>query len=56
MSNFIEKREVIFMEKDVVVEEVKKGLNWKERIIVFVFKKFCVKLYKNGITFGFNNK
>ncbi len=41
---------------DVVENEIIKELNWKERIIVKVFAKTFVKIYKIGITFGFNNK
>lgn len=39
-------------EKDEVVNE----LNWRERIIVKLFPKTFIKIYKLGITFGFNNK
>lgn len=42
--------------KDVVLDEVMKELNWKERIVVKLFKKTFYKMYKIGITFGFNNK
>lgn len=42
--------------KDVVLDEVKKALNWRERIIVKLFSKTFYKIYKIGITFGFNNK
>lgn len=39
-------------EMNVVVKE----LNWKERFVVKVFTKTFNKVYKIGITFGFNNK
>lgn len=39
------------MEKDVV-----KYLNWKERLIFKIFKKTFIKIYKTGITYGYNNK
>lgn len=42
--------------KKEVIDEIKKELNWKERIIVRVFDKTFFKVYKIGITFGFNNK
>lgn len=42
--------------KDVVVDEIVKELNWKERIIVRIFRKTFCKIYKLGITYGFNNK
>lgn len=41
---------------DVVKDEIMKELNWKERIIVKLFAKTFEKVYKLGITFGFNNK
>ncbi len=31
--------------KDVVLNEVKKELNWKERIIVKIFKRTIIKIY-----------
>ena len=39
------------MEKNVVKE-----LNFLERIVVKMFKKTFIKVYKIGITYGFNNK
>ena len=42
--------------KDVVLNEIKKELNCRERIIVKLFKRTIVKIYKMGITYGFNNK
>lgn len=42
--------------KDVVLNEIKNELNLKEKIIVTVFAKTFIKVYKLGITFGFNNK
>ena len=41
---------------DVVENEIIKELNLKERIIVKVFAKTFEKVYKIGITFGFNSK
>lgn len=43
------------MEK-LIVEELCKNLKWYERIIVKRHKNTFVKIYKLGITFGFNNK
>ena len=40
--------------KDVVVNEVIKELNWKERIVVRLFRKTFSKIYKEGIRRGFN--
>lgn len=40
--------------KDLVLEEVKKELTWKERFIVAIFRKFIIKIYKKGIEKGVN--
>lgn len=42
--------------KDVVKEEVLKELNIVEKIIVKLFTKTFINVYKIGITYGFNNK
>ncbi len=34
--------------KDVVLNEVKKELNWKERIIIKIFAKTFLKVYNKG--------
>jgi len=54
----IYKRGWLFMKgiKEVELEEVRKRLDWKGKIIVKVFPKTFVKIYKIGITFGYNNK
>ena len=44
------------MGKNVVKEEVLKELNLVEKIIVKIFTKTFNKVYKLGITYGFNNK
>ena len=44
------------MEKNVVKEEVLKELSIVEKIIVKLFTKTFIKVYKIGITYGFNNK
>lgn len=49
------KNEKTNAKKDVAME-VMKELNWKERIVVRMFKKSFIKVYKLGITYGFNNK
>ena len=41
---------------NVVKDEIMEELNWKERIVVKLFVKTFEKVYKLGITFGFNNK
>ena len=42
--------------KNVEKDEVLKELNFAEKIIVKVFTKTFIKIYKLGITFGFNNR
>lgn len=42
--------------KDVILNEVMKGLNRKERIVVRIFSKTFCKIYKEGIAYEFNNK
>ena len=42
--------------KDVVLNEIMKELNWRERIVVKMLAKTFYNVYKLGITFGFNNK
>ena len=42
--------------KNVVLNEVIKELNWKEKFIIRLFDKTFIKVYKIGITYGFNNK
>lgn len=44
------------MKRDVVLNELANELNWKEKIIMYVFRRYTYKVYKTGITFGFNNK
>lgn len=44
------------MKKDVVEDEVLKELSFVEKIIVKLFTKTFIKVYKIGITYGFNNK
>ena len=38
------------------MKNVVKELNFAEKIIVKVFTKTFIKIYKLGITFGFNNR
>ena len=44
MSNFYTKEGLYFM-KDVVLNEMKKELNWKERIIIKIFTRTFSKIY-----------
>ena len=48
-------REGLFMKEtnDVILEDIIKELNFIERIF---FKKKFIRIYKLGITFGYNNK
>ena len=34
--------------KDVILEEIKKDLNWKERIVVRLFPSIFIKVYYHG--------
>lgn len=43
------------MEKEIV-KEICKNLRWYEKVVVRILNKTYVKVYKLGITFGFNNK
>lgn len=43
------------MEK-YIVKEICKNLKLNEKIIIGIFRKQFIKVYKLGITFGFNNK
>ena len=43
MSNFYTKEGLYFM-KDVVLNEMKKELSFRERIIVYIFKKTFIKI------------
>ena len=47
LTNEKRKGEVDCM-KNVVLDEVKKKLNWKERIIVRIFKNIFMKVYEEG--------
>lgn len=38
------------------IEEIVKELSFYERIVLRIHKKLFEKIYKIGITFGFNNK
>lgn len=38
------------------IEKLTKKLNLYERVILKIHKRLFMKIYKLGITFGFNNK
>lgn len=42
------------VEEKNVVNEIVKGLNWKEKIITKIFKSTCIKLYRKGMIDCFN--
>lgn len=44
----------IVEEKNVILNEVMKELNWKEKVIVKILKKTCIKLYRKGMIDCFN--
>ena len=58
MSNNVEyiKNGGIVDMKDVVLNEVKKELSCWERITIKLLAKTFYKVYKIGVTFGFNSK
>lgn len=39
-----------------IIKEISKDLKFWEKIIVRMNKRLFIKIYKIGITFGFNNK
>ena len=39
-----------------VINEISKDLKFYEKIVVRMNKRLFIKIYKIGITFGFNNK
>lgn len=41
-----------------VYKELKKQLNWRERMVLKLFKKICIMLYRKGMLdcFNFYNK
>lgn len=41
---------------DIIIEEIMKECKWYEKIVVRMFAKMFIKVYKEGITYGFNNK
>lgn len=43
------------VEKDEVLEEIKKGLSWKERIILALFKDLFYYVYRKGMVDYFNH-
>lgn len=46
----------LFMMKNKELKEIKKGLNWKDKIFINIFPKVFIKIYKKGIEKGFNSR
>lgn len=44
------------VKKDVVLEEIKKELDWKGKIVLYLYPKMFIKRYKKGIEKGFNSR
>ena len=42
------------MKRDVVLNEIANELNWKEKIIIRIFPKIFVKVYRKGMVDCFN--
>lgn len=42
--------------EEYIIREITRELKWYEKIVVRMFKKVFVKIYKIGISFGYNNK
>lgn len=40
--------------RDVALNEVMKGLNWREKMFMKIFKKVALKIYKKGMVDCFN--
>lgn len=57
-NNDFYEREGLSMKKtkDVILNEVIKELSYVEKFVVKIFSKTFIKVYKFGITYGFNNK
>ena len=42
--------------EEYIIRKITRELKWYEKIVVRMFKKVFVKIYKIGISFGYNNK
>jgi hypothetical protein len=43
------------MEKEIL-KDIEKNCTNKEKLLIHIFKKTFIKIYKIGICWGFNNK
>ena len=53
---FLDKDDEYIEENALIIEEILKKCNLRERIILKRNKELMLNVYNNGITFGFNNK
>lgn len=55
-NRYFYEREGLVMKKtkDIVLKEIIKGLNWREKIIVRIFPKTVIKVYRKGMAECFN--
>lgn len=42
--------------KNEILKEIGEELNWKGKIFIHMFSNLSIKIYKKGISFGYNNK
>jgi len=45
----------LYME-NIILKEIRKNLDWKDKIISHTFSKTLIKVYKLGIEKGFNSR
>ena len=55
-DNSFYKGEGLFMRetKDIALKKLMEGLNWREKIIVKIYKKTCKKVYRKAMVDCFN--
>lgn len=53
-NSFFKRGGLCMEENKVILKEVKKKLNWKEKIFVSIFPKTYIKLYRIGMADCFN--
>lgn len=39
-----------------IIQNLKKYLTFKDKIVLFICKRFSIKIYRRGLTDGFNQK
>lgn len=40
--------------KNIILDEVMEGTNWKEKIIISIFQKTFIKIYRKGMARCYN--